>query len=58
MVTTPPGDMINHVAATVYEPGSVFKVFTLAMGIDSKALGLHRHMVPAMVLQPVAASKA
>jgi cell division protein FtsI (penicillin-binding protein 3) len=30
-----PGDMINHVAATVYEPGSVFKVFTLAMGIDS-----------------------
>ncbi len=27
--------LINHVAATVYEPGSVFKVFTLAMGIDS-----------------------
>src|SRR5258707_249168 len=29
--------MINHVAATVYEPGSVFKVFTLAMGLDSGA---------------------
>ena len=27
--------MVNHVAATVYEPGSVMKVFTLAMGIDS-----------------------
>ena len=27
--------MINHAAATVYEPGSVFKVFTLAMGLDS-----------------------
>ena len=26
---------INHVTSTVYEPGSVFKVFTLAMGIDS-----------------------
>jgi cell division protein FtsI (penicillin-binding protein 3) len=25
----------NHAAATVYEPGSVMKVFTLAMGIDS-----------------------
>jgi cell division protein FtsI (penicillin-binding protein 3) len=32
---TPPADMINHAAATVYEPGSVFKVFTLAMGIDA-----------------------
>jgi cell division protein FtsI (penicillin-binding protein 3) len=32
---TPPANMINHVAATVYEPGSVFKVFTLAMGIDA-----------------------
>jgi cell division protein FtsI (penicillin-binding protein 3) len=27
--------MINHAAATVYEPGSVFKVFTLAAGIDA-----------------------
>ena len=27
--------LINHVAATVYEPGSVFKVFTLAMGLDA-----------------------
>jgi cell division protein FtsI (penicillin-binding protein 3) len=30
-----PAAMVNHAAATVYEPGSVFKVFTLAMGIDS-----------------------
>jgi cell division protein FtsI (penicillin-binding protein 3) len=27
--------MINHAAASVYEPGSVFKVFTLAMGLDT-----------------------
>ena len=33
--SSPPAAMINHAAATVYEPGSVFKVFTLAMGIDS-----------------------
>ena len=33
--TADPADMVNHVAATDYEPGSVFKVFTLAMGIDS-----------------------
>jgi cell division protein FtsI (penicillin-binding protein 3) len=32
---TPPADLVNHVAATVYEPGSVFKVFTLAAGIDA-----------------------
>lgn len=31
----PPAAMINHVASSVYEPGSVFKVFTLAMGLDS-----------------------
>ena len=30
-----PPSLVNHVAATVYEPGSVFKVFTLAMGLDS-----------------------
>ncbi len=30
-----PDNMVNHAAATVYEPGSVFKVFTLAMGLDS-----------------------
>ncbi len=30
-----PAAMIDHAAATVYEPGSVFKVFTLAMGLDS-----------------------
>ena len=35
---SPPANMINHAAATtVYEPGSVFKVFTLAMGLDSGA---------------------
>jgi cell division protein FtsI (penicillin-binding protein 3) len=33
--TTPPADMINHVASTVYEAGSVMKVFTLAMGLDA-----------------------
>jgi cell division protein FtsI (penicillin-binding protein 3) len=27
--------LVNHAAATVYEPGSVFKVFTLAMGLDA-----------------------
>jgi len=32
---SPPANMVNHVAQTVYEPGSVFKVFTLAMGIDA-----------------------
>jgi cell division protein FtsI (penicillin-binding protein 3) len=32
---TPAPNMVNHAAATVYEPGSVFKVFTLAMGIDA-----------------------
>ena len=30
-----PTKMLNHVAADGYEPGSVFKVFTLAMGLDS-----------------------
>jgi cell division protein FtsI (penicillin-binding protein 3) len=33
--TADPKTMVNHAAATVYEPGSVMKVFTLAMGIDS-----------------------
>ncbi|HEX4182986.1 MAG TPA: penicillin-binding protein 2 [Caulobacteraceae bacterium] len=33
--TTPAADMVNHAAGSVYEPGSVFKVFTLAMGLDS-----------------------
>jgi cell division protein FtsI (penicillin-binding protein 3) len=32
---TPIANLTNHVAQSVYEPGSVFKVFTLAMGIDS-----------------------
>ncbi len=30
-----PADLVNHAAATVYEPGSIFKVFTLAMGLDA-----------------------
>jgi cell division protein FtsI (penicillin-binding protein 3) len=32
---TPAPNMVDHAAATVYEPGSVFKVFTLAMGLDA-----------------------
>jgi len=30
-----PATMVNHAANTVYEPGSVFKVFTVAMGLDT-----------------------
>jgi cell division protein FtsI (penicillin-binding protein 3) len=30
-----PATLVNHAAATVYEPGSVMKVFTLAMGLDA-----------------------
>jgi cell division protein FtsI (penicillin-binding protein 3) len=30
-----PARMVNHAATTVYEPGSVMKVFTLAMGLDA-----------------------
>jgi cell division protein FtsI (penicillin-binding protein 3) len=33
--------MVNHAGATVYEPGSVFKVFTLAMGLDSGVVNLN-----------------
>ena len=36
-----PATMVNHAAATVYEPGSVFKVFTLAMGLDSGVVDLN-----------------
>lgn len=32
---SPASNLVNHAAGTVYEPGSVFKVFTLAMGIDA-----------------------
>lgn len=32
---SPAPNLVNHAAASVYEPGSVFKVFTLAMGIDA-----------------------
>jgi len=38
---TPTGDMVNHAASTVYEPGSVFKVFTLAMGLDAGIANLN-----------------
>jgi cell division protein FtsI (penicillin-binding protein 3) len=32
--------LINHAAGSVYEPGSVFKIFTLAMALDSGIAGL------------------
>jgi cell division protein FtsI (penicillin-binding protein 3) len=38
---TSPDNMVNHAAATVYEPGSVFKVFTLAEGLDSGLVNIH-----------------
>ena len=37
-----PWAMVNHAAATVYEPGSVFKVFTVAMGLDSGVTDVYR----------------
>ena len=37
-----PWAMVNHAAATDYEPGSVFKVFTLAMGLDSGVTDVYR----------------
>jgi cell division protein FtsI (penicillin-binding protein 3) len=36
-----PAAMVDHAAATVYEPGSVFKVFTLAMGLDAGVANPH-----------------
>ncbi len=36
-----PAAMVNHAAATVFEPGSVFKVFTLAMGLDTGTVNIH-----------------
>jgi cell division protein FtsI (penicillin-binding protein 3) len=32
---SPPTNMVNRAAASVYEPGSVFKVFSMAMALDS-----------------------
>ncbi|MDP3175819.1 MAG: penicillin-binding protein 2 [Phenylobacterium sp.] len=32
---TPPNALVNRAAASVYEMGSIFKVFTMAMGLDS-----------------------
>ncbi|HLI65163.1 MAG TPA: penicillin-binding protein 2 [Caulobacteraceae bacterium] len=40
----PVADMTNHVTSTVYEPGSVMKVFTLAMGIDSGLVDINTVM--------------
>ncbi len=40
----PVADMTNHVTSTVYEPGSVFKVFTLAMGLDSGVANINTVM--------------
>jgi cell division protein FtsI (penicillin-binding protein 3) len=39
--SSPAYNMINRASASVYEPGSVFKVFTLAMGLDSGAVTLN-----------------
>jgi cell division protein FtsI (penicillin-binding protein 3) len=47
----PVADMTNHVASTVYEPGSVFKVFTLAMGIDSGVADINTVMDTTTPLQ-------
>jgi cell division protein FtsI (penicillin-binding protein 3) len=38
--SAPQNAMTNRAVASVYEPGSVFKVFTLAMGLDSGAVTL------------------
>ncbi len=46
-----PADLIDHAAASVYEPGSVFKVFTLAMGIDSRVANLNTLFDVAQPLQ-------
>jgi cell division protein FtsI (penicillin-binding protein 3) len=37
----PPANMVNHAAASVYEMGSTFKIFTLAMGLDSGAADIN-----------------
>jgi cell division protein FtsI (penicillin-binding protein 3) len=47
----PVPSMTNHVASTVYEPGSVFKVFTLAMGIDSGVADINTVMDTTTPLQ-------
>jgi cell division protein FtsI (penicillin-binding protein 3) len=38
---SPPYNMINRAAASVYEPGSVFKVFSMAMALDSGSATLN-----------------
>jgi cell division protein FtsI (penicillin-binding protein 3) len=38
---SPPYNMVNRVAASVYEPGSVFKVFSMAMALDSGSATLN-----------------
>lgn len=34
-------NLVNRAAASLYEPGSVFKIFTMAMGLDSGVATLH-----------------
>jgi cell division protein FtsI (penicillin-binding protein 3) len=38
---SPPYNMVNRAAASVYEPGSVFKVFSMAMALDSGSATLN-----------------
>jgi cell division protein FtsI (penicillin-binding protein 3) len=38
---SPPYNMVDRAAASVYEPGSVFKVFSMAMALDSGAATLN-----------------
>ena len=40
----PVANMTNHATSTVYEPGSVMKVFTLAMGINSGVANINTVM--------------
>lgn len=38
---TPPNNLLNRAAASVFEMGSIFKVFTLAMGLDTGRVTLN-----------------
>lgn len=37
---TPPNNLLNRAAASVFEMGSIFKVFTVAMGLDTGRVNL------------------